>query len=482
MDGWGLIGLEIAVIVAGAAVLLLGQWARDAEQRRQLGYGAILVLAAVFAASFVVLAEGPRFAFGKIYVMDELALFFKRLFLLAAIFTLLMAVELADQLGAAAEYYALTLFALAGMMFAASAHSFVLLYVSLELITVCFYVLAGFRRDLPKSLEAGVKYLVIGALAGGFMVFGIALIYGATGTLDFQELAQRASDPGADRLLLLGLFLAAIGLGFKLAAAPFHVWAPDVYQGAPPSTAAFLAVGSTGAGLVLLIRLLHTALPGLAVQWRPALALVGCVSVLFGVLCAVPQRSLSRMMGYSSVANAGFILLALSAGGADGVAAALFYMAAYLFGVMGAFSALTAAERAGSLENAPMLEGLRRRFPLLGLAAMASMVSLAGVPPTGGFFGKLTLFKALFGELGAGAWVGRTIALGLLGTAIALYFYLKVVQAVCLEEDLPKASGPGPSRAVNAAAAFCVAGVLWLGVWPGSMMNLAYYAAHALGL
>src|ERR1041384_7588659 len=222
------------------------------------------------------------------YALDHLALFFKRFFLLATVVVLLMSVEFGEAIETGiAEYYALILFALSGMLFAASANNFALLFVSLELITVTFYVLTSFQRARLTSLEAGVKYLIIGALSTSFTVFGIALVYGVSAKLDFNELAAVAAQFSGNKIFLFGLLLVMVGLGFKIAAFPFQLWAPDVYQGAPSPTTAFLAVGSKAAGFVLLLRVLFSAVPEIAVQWMKLLLMISAVTILYGNLCAI---------------------------------------------------------------------------------------------------------------------------------------------------------------------------------------------------
>ena len=250
MNDASLLILEIAVLVLGLAVLLLDLWT-PAPQKRALGYGAALALGFVLAYSFKLDASTAQFAFHDSYVLDSLALFFKRFFLLAAILVLVMAVEFSDRIGAGiAEFYSLIVFALAGMMFAASANDFTMLFVSIELITVTFYVLTSFQRNRVASLEAGVKYLILGALSSAFMVYGIALVYGTSGTMAFGELVHKAGALADKPVFLLGLLLVVFGLAFKIAAFPLQIWAPDVYQGSPTPTTAFLAVGSKAAGFV----------------------------------------------------------------------------------------------------------------------------------------------------------------------------------------------------------------------------------------
>src|SRR5881409_2478955 len=218
-----------------------------------------------------------------------------------------------------------------------SSNDFSLLFVSLELITITFYVLTSFQRARLTSLEAGVKYLIIGALSTAFTVFGIALVYGISGTLNFSELSGVAARVGANQVFLFGLLLVMVGLGFKIAAFPFQIWAPDVYQGAPAPTTAFLAVGSKAAGFVLLLRVLFTAVPDITAQWWKLLSVVSAITILYGNLCAIPQRNLKRLLGYSSISNAGYMLLGVASLSQAGQSAVLYYLGGYLFTVLAAF-------------------------------------------------------------------------------------------------------------------------------------------------
>ncbi len=311
-----LLSHEWLVIALGLGLLLADLWL-GAPAKRKLGYVAALGVGAILLYSVLAFQLGPgevRYAFNRMYALDGLALFFKRFFLLAALLVLLMSIEFADCIEAGiSEYYALVLFALSGMLFAASANDFALLFVSLELITITFYVLTSFQRSRLTSLEAGVKYLIIGALSTSFTVFGIALVYGVSHKLNFNDVAVAAGQLTGNPLFLFGLVLVMVGLGFKIAAFPFQMWAPDVYQGAPTPTTAFLAVGSKAAGFALLLRVLFTAVPAVTARWSNLLIILSAITILYGNLCAIPQRNLKRLLGYSSIAHAGYMLLGIAA-------------------------------------------------------------------------------------------------------------------------------------------------------------------------
>src|SRR5215471_904564 len=332
------------LVLAVALGLVLADLWLPVSARSKLGYVAVLGVGAILLHSLLAVhlpANTVRYAFGTMYVLDDLALFFKRFFLLAALLVLLMSIEFADRIPAGIiEYYALILFALAGMLFASSANDFALLFVSLELITITFYVLTSFQRSEIASLEAGVKYLIIGALSTSFTVFGIALVYGLSGKLNFDEVALESGLLIGNKIFLFGLLLILVGLGFKIAAFPFQIWAPDVYQGAPAPTTAFLAVGSKAAGFVLLLRVLFTAVPSITVQWSHVLITISAITILYGNLCAIPQRNVKRLLGYSSIAHAGYLLLGVAAMSAAGRSAILYYLGGYLFTVLAAFTVI----------------------------------------------------------------------------------------------------------------------------------------------
>ena len=492
-----LINLEIAVALLGLGILLMDLWLPP-DKRRQLGYLAAIGVALILAASFVwpplqlKLPAGPllfqriEFAFGGSYVVDLLALFFKRFFLLAAVLVLLMAVEFSDRFAAGvSEYFSLVLFALVGMMLAASANDFVMLFVSIELITVTFYVLTSFQRSRLVSLEAGVKYLILGAMASAFMVYGIALVYGVSGTFNFYELAAKATELSAKPVFLMGLLLVLLGLGFKIAAFPLQIWTPDVYQGAPTPTTAFLAIGSKAAGFVLLLRFLFIAVPAVTQHWTKLLVAISALTILYGNLCAIPQRNLKRLLGYSSIAHAGYLLLGVVVLAANrsnplsGGAAMLYYLAGYLFTVLAAFAVIVLVMRTAETEDISGLAGLSTRSPLLAATLTFSMMSLAGVPPLAGFFGKFLLLKAVL-EQGA-AYYGL-VAVALIGMVISLYYYFGVIRAVYWSPtpaDLSPVSTPVPMRLTLAV---CIVGMFFLGIFPGPAVRWASEAISVLAV
>ena len=478
------ITLEICVIALGVVLMLADFW-MPAERKKFAAYAAIAALGGLLLISLS--GDGICSVFGTAFngafVEDGLALFFKRFFILAAILVLFMAAEFSDRIAAGiSEYYSLIVFALAGMLFAASANDFAMLFVSIELITITFYVLVSFQRSKLQSLEAGVKYLILGALSSSFLVFGIALIWGTTGKLNFTELAAVASQFDTNKIFLLGVLFVMVGLGFKIAAFPFQIWAPDVYQGAPTPTTAFLAVGSKAAGFVLLLRVLFTAVPSVTAHWANLLIIVSGITILYGNLCALPQRNLKRLLGYSSISHAGYLLLGVAALSANGQAAVMYYLAGYLFTVLAAFTVICLVMRQTGEEDICTLAGLNQRSPLLAATMTLAMASLAGIPPLAGFFGKFLLLKSVVAQAQATGNHGYycLVFTALAGVVISLYYYFGVIRAIYWSKETPDLSPISLSAPAKLTVWICIAGMFWIGLFPNTVLNLANAAASAL--
>ncbi len=474
--------LEIWVIALGVVLMLADfGFSLAPERRRFLAYLAIATLGTLLITNLGDYTTGT--AFNGSFVEDTLAVFFKRFFLVAAMLVLFMSMEFSDRIaGGITEYYSLIIFALSGMLFAASANDFAMLFVSIELITITFYVLTSFQRGRLISLEAGVKYLILGALSSAFLVFGIALVWGTTGKLNFNELASVAAQFETNKIFLLGVLFVLVGLGFKIAAFPFQIWAPDVYQGAPTPTTAFLAVGSKAAGFVLLLRVLFTALPDVAKHWADLLIVISGITILYGNLCALPQRNLKRLLGYSSIAHAGYLLLGVAALSVSGQAALLYYLAGYLFTVVAAFLVICVVMRHLDNEDISALAGLNQRSPLLAVTMTLAMVSLAGIPPMAGFFGKFLLLKAVIQAGPANHGYYCLAFTALVGVVISLYYYFGVIRAIYWSRNPPDLSPIPLSGPVKFSVCVCIAGMFWIGLFPSVMLNLATEAAKALTL
>ena len=486
---FSLMSLELAVVALGLVVLLADLWL-PAERRRALGHVAAAVLALLFINTFVgeCSCNSEGVTAGGMFIQDALSTFFKRFFLLAAVLVLVLAVEFSDRIAAGvSEYYSLIVFALAGMLFAASANDFAMLFVSIELITITFYVLTSFQRGRLVSLEAGVKYLILGALASAFMVYGIALVWGITGKFNFTELSMVAARFADNKVFLFGVLFILVGLGFKIAAFPFQMWTPDVYQGAPTPTAAFLAVGSKAAGFVLLLRFLFITIPDVTAHWKNLLIVISGITILYGNLCAIPQRNLKRLLGYSSIAHAGYLLMGVAAmaanahGSSAGGSAMLFYLGGYLFTTLAAFTVIALVMRHLESEDISGLAGLHLLSPLLATTMTLAMVSLAGIPPLAGFFGKFLLLKAVIEQGPANHGYYCLAFTALVGVVISLYYYFGVIRAIYWSKDESDRSLIPMSRLVQLSLCVCIAGMLWLGLFPEGVSRMAMDAVMALG-
>ena len=475
------IQLEVMVVALGLLVLLADLFLSESA-RRSLGWvaaGALgLVFLLSFRESFVGLADGK--AFGCIYRLDGLALFFKRFFLVTAIFVLIFAMDFASRLkGGMSEYLAFILFALSGMMFASSANDFSLLFVAIELITVTFYILVSFQRHRMHSLEAGVKYLILGAVSSAFLVYGIALVFGEAGSLKFDVI--RAAHDGllGSNVFLFGMLFVFAGLAFKISAFPFQVWAPDVYQGAPTPTTTFLAVGSKAAGFVLLIRLFGSVVPELTAQWTGMLMVVAALTILYGNLCALPQRNLKRLLAYSGIANAGYLLMGIVAQSesGEGTAAILYYLAGYLFTLVAAFMIINLLARDGEGEDISCLAGLGKRSPFLALTLTLAVVSLAGIPPLAGFFGKFLLVKSVTAKAFGDAGYFALLAVAVFGVVVSIYYYFRIIRTIYWSKDTPDNSPVAIAWPTRMVLGLCVAAILYLGLLPDKPINWANAAA-----
>jgi NADH-quinone oxidoreductase subunit N len=464
--------LEIAVLVLGMVILMVEAFAVKIE-KRVLAYAAITGLALVLLASFFVAPSPSPFqatGFWSFYTADRLAIFFKQFALLTTIFVLIMMIDYAPVVRSSfpgdtpqtglGEFVALPLFTCAGLMYLVSAIDFIFIFVALELVTVSFYVLVSFTRRNPATLEAGTKYLVLSALSTGFLVYGIAWIFGATGQTNLYRLTATLANPGSDSAAaLLGMVFVLVAIGFKIAAVPFQIWVPDVYQGAPTPVTAYLSVGSKAAGFVVLIRVLQPFmnLP----QTQRLIFVIALLTLIYGNLAALPQTNLKRLLAYSSIAHAGYLLIGVVC---FDVRAITFYLVAYLLMTLLSFSVLViVAQQTG--EEISDFDGLAKRSPFLAFAMLIGMVSLTGLPFTAGFLGKFYIFYA--------AVLQRQIALvvvGVITVGCGFYYYLKVVRAMYWQSDSKTDAIPVNGLSRVAISALIVA-TIWLGVYPQPIID-----------
>ena len=407
--------------------------------------------------------------FWSFYTADPLSIFFKRFALLTTIVVLVMMIDYApvvrSSAGATAqpglgEFFALPIFTCAGLMYIVSAIDFVMIFVSIELVTISFYVLVSFTRRNPTTLEAGVKYLVLSALSTAFLVYGITWIFGVTGETNLQRITAALANPEIERGgALFGAVLVLVGLGFKIAAVPFHIWVPDVYQGAPTPVTAYLSVGSKAAGFVVLVRVLRPFM--MLPQMQRLLVVIALLTVIYGNLAALPQSNLKRLLAYSSIAHAGYLLIGVACLAGPAVT---FYLVAYLLMTLLSFAVLIiVAQRTG--EQISDFDGLAKRSPFLAFAMLMAMVSLAGVPFTAGFFGKFFIFYAAIAQ-------HQTVLViaGVVTVACGFYYYLKVVRAMYWEASSSTERIPVNALSCATISALMVA-TIWLGIYPWPILE-----------
>lgn len=475
------ISLEVTVLILGVLMLLVESFSTS-EDKRGLAQTAIAVLLALVGFSYFTIPDVGNLA--PFYSADPTAMFFKRIALFTTAVVLIMALEYKSVLakfipsmtpGAGlGEFYSLPVFTCAGLMFMASAVDFLLIFVSLELVTISFYVLVAYMRRHPASLEAGVKYLILGALSTGFLVYGITWIFGVTGQTNLAAVAEvLKAGKFAETPLLFGIVLILIGLGFKIAAAPFQLWAPDVYQGAPTPVTAFLSVGSKAAGFIVLLRVLDAflAAPVIANKVLIVLSILAGATVIYGNLAALPQDNFKRLLAYSSIGHAGYLLIAVASvrGTAEGFGTARvavgFYLAGYLFMTLLSFVIMVIVAKHSRGDDIMHFNGLAKRSPFLAFGMLTAMLSLAGVPFTAGFIGKFLVFAT---AVQANNYV--LVCLGIVTVAAGFYYYLRVVAAMYWQE-------PGDETPITIAPVtrIAIAGltvlIFFFGIFPQPILD-----------
>jgi NADH-quinone oxidoreductase subunit N len=409
--------------------------------------------------------------------IDGFATFFKVVVLLSAAITVLMSAPYLRVEGLkAGEYYFLILCATVGMMFMSSGLELITLFIGLETMAMSFYVLAGYLKPNPRSNEAAVKYFLLGAFSLGILLYGMSLLYGATGTTRLAGIAEALAGQETSAVLVLAVIMVGAGMGFKIAAVPFHMWAPDVYEGAPTPVTAFLSVGSKAASFAMLLRIFVEGLPALGDEWRTMFWVLAAITMTVGNIAALTQSNLKRMLAYSSIAHAGYLLIGVVVGTERGVAAMLVYLGVYLFMQLGAFAIVTAMRRSDIIgDELKDLNGLFKRSPAVGFAMLCFMLSLGGIPPTAGFMGKMWLFGA---AIDAGqSWL---VVIAVVNSAISAYYYLRVVVFMWINEDEPAGSPITLGPAMAVALGIAVLGTLALGVYPQALFSEAQSAAATL--
>ena len=460
--------LEIAVLVLGMTILMCETFAANID-KKIFAYAGIVGLVAVLIASFFLTDSPTQHAgpFWNFYSADALSIFFKRFSLFTTIVVLVMMIDYAPVVRSAAghasnlgEFFFLPVLTCAGLMYLVSAIDFIFIFVSLELVTISFFVLVSFPRRNAVALEAGIKYLILGALSTAFLVYGITWIFGVTGETNLQRItAAFASGKIDNHAATFGAVLILVGLGFKIAAVPFQMWVPDVYQGAPTPVTAFLSVGSKAAGFVVLLRVLEPFL--MLPNMQRLLILIALLTVVYGNLAALPQNNLKRLLGYSSIAHAGYLLIGVAC--FDG-RAVIFYLSAYLLMTLLSFATMILVARQTG-EEISSFDGLAKRAPFLAFAMLIAMASLAGVPFTAGFFGKFFIFVSAVAQKQT-----ALVAVGIITVACGFYYYLKVVRAMYWQPATTDT--PIPISALSRAVMIVlIISTILFGVYPQPILN-----------
>ena len=519
MDGMNLSLMipEIYLVLAGLLIVVADLYTPK-ETRYRLGWwvAGLLSVLAVYLFLKPAPSETEYAAFG-LFRADGFSLFMKKVFVLTGILIAVMSVDyVRRETHGPGEFFSIVIFALTGMFLVSSVNDFMSLFVSLELVTLSFFVLAAFRRQDKYSGEAGIKYIIIGAMAAGIMLFGMAFIYGATGELRFvyqtidpdtgvktiSSLADVVAglDGGMKATALFGFVMLLVGLGFKVAAVPFHVWVPDVYQGAPTPVTAFLSVGSKAAGFVLLMRVITltipTMFPGMSVDLVTPLtalfALICGLTLLYGNLAAIPQRNIKRLLGYSSIGQAGYLLLGIVAILAmkgqgrvseQGVAGILFYLFAYVFTNLAVFMGiLIFTASAGGKHRIDDYAGLAKRAPLLALCMTIALLSLAGVPPLAGFFGKFYVISAVVeaARTEGQGWLLCIAGIAAANVVVSMYYYLCVIKRMYMFEATDDTPIVMPS-AMKVALLASVILIVIIGIYQGPFVRMANSVMLTLG-
>ncbi len=469
---------EILLLIMGGTVLLLDAFSKSETRHSTflLSLASLVIVTAVSVLQWNAGVSGTTF--GGLFVVDSMAHFLKIVSYLAVIATLIYGRgynEARDMMRNGGELYSLTLFALLGQMVMISAGSMLTVYLGLELMSLSLYALVALRREHLPSSEAAMKYFVLGSMASGVLLYGMSMIYGATGSLDLGQIAEVIGSDRAERLpLVFGVVFIVTGLGFKLATAPFHMWSPDVYQGAPTSVTLIIAAAPKLAALAITLRLLIDGLHSLAIDWQPMLLVLAVLSLAIGNLTAIVQTNFKRLLAYSTISHMGFVLLGLLSGVIDGnteaaglaYGSALFYMVIYVLTTLVTFGLIMLLSHRGfECENITDLAGLNRRSPIMAAMLMLSMFSLAGIPPLAGFYAKLAVLQAV---IGAGyIWLAVfAVVMSLIGA----FYYLRIVKVAYFDEPAGEVTSLDNGVLTNGLMTVNGLLVLLFGILPGGLM------------
>ena len=464
---------EIILTVFGTLLMLIEGITGDRPRRTVSG--ALTVVAIVLAAGASIAAGAhPGYAFSNMLIVDGFATFFRVLVLVVALLTVLISFQyLAREHANAGEYFALILFSVTGQCIMAAANELIMIFIGLEISSIATYVLAGFLRDDKRNNEAAIKYFLLGSFATAFLLYGIAWIYGVTGTTNLSQIryALLNQDISSNYVLVgVAAALMMVGFAFKVSAAPFQIWAPDVYQGAPAPVSAFMSAGPKAAAFAIFVRVYMTAFQPLSARWEPFVWVSALLTMVVGNFAALTQTNIKRMLAYSSIANAGYVMVAIATHSEIGTAAVMFYLAAYAFMNVGAFAVVTHFSRQGErYVEIDDLAGLAWKQPVTAGLFTIFLLSFIGVPLTAGFFGKFYIFKAALD--GGFTWLA---ILGLLNSAVAAFYYLRILVVMYMREPGEAAADLQPlAPGVGVALWGSAIGTLVLGIFPSLILNYA---------
>jgi NADH-quinone oxidoreductase subunit N len=470
---------EVILTLTGVTVMLLEASWPDGQSRRRLGWVAAAGTMLALWASLGQLALPMGTGFYDTVETSAFTIFFHTLICGLVLVVLLLSLDtLPENSHHQGEFYALIVFGAVGMCLLTGAVELLLVFIALEISSISTYILTGYRKETARGPEAAIKYFLLGSFATAFLLYGIAMIFGATGTTQIYEIARLAPTAQNQSLILTGMGLMLVGILFKVSAAPFHVWTPDVYEGAPTPVVALLSTAPKAAAFALLLRVIYEMLPALRPVWSPLLWVVAALSMTVGNLAALRQQNVKRMLAYSSIAHAGYLLAAFAGLGNSGIAAASFYTATYVAMNVGIFAVITVVS--GYDEKLPLVadyRGLIHRSPLVGSLLIFFLASLVGIPFTGGFLGKLTSFSVAMN--GGEVWL---VIIGLLNSGLAAAYYLRLALVAAERPENRSSALPAPHVGawVGAALLFAVAATLALGIVPGNVLRAA--EANALTL
>lgn len=465
--------LEMLTAILGLGVLILGLIVPKGS-RHGLGWLSLLGLLGITGVAVSMWGDARELLSGM-YLLDNYALFWKITFLLSAMLVILGCMRYVDEMGNQAEYYSIIIFATLGMMVMASAGDFITLYLGLELMTIAFFILVCFRKTDAKSVESGIKYLLLAGMSSAVLLYGLSLLYGLTGSVIMLEVGRVIAMQPVTPALVLAMVMLVAGLGFKISAVPFHMWSPDVYEGAPTPVTSFLAMGSKAASFAILLRLFIAALPGVWENWTMVVAILAAVTMIVGNLVAIPQTNVKRLLAYSSIAQAGYIMVGLVTASEAGIKGVMFYAFLYVFATVGAFTVAAYFYNVTGSDELKDYAGLSQRSPLMAAVMLVAMLSMAGIPPLAGFVGKFYLFKTIIdGYL----WLAF---IGLIMSMVSVYYYLRVALVMYRDEPVDPTPIKLPSPvAVTLIVAMVV--TLVVGVYPGPLSELVNNAAHSFFL